>query len=559
MTLMIDDTADLWWKNAVFYCLDVETFLDGNGDGCGDFNGLTQRVDYLAGLGVTCLWLMPFYPSPNRDDGYDIIDYYGVDSRLGTLGDFVEFVRTAGDRGLKVIADLVVNHTSREHPWFQAARADRNSPYHDFYVWRDEPPEERPKDLVFPDQEDSNWEWDEKAGRYFLHRFYKHQPDLNIVHPAVREEIARIAGFWLQLGLSGFRVDAVPFLLETTGIETEPELDPHKFLRDLRAFLGRRRGDAILLGEVNLEPKEQRRFFGDEDGDELHMCLNFNINQAMALALVREEAAPLAEALRALTPIPEDDQWGNFVRNHDEWSLDKLSDAERQEVFAAFGPEADMQLFGRGLRRRLPSMLGGDQARMRMVYSLMFSLPGAPVLFYGEEIGMAENLEIKGRMSVRSPMQWSSEANAGFSTATQKKLRRPVVSGDDYGPSAVNVADQRREGDSLLNWMERLIRTRKECPEIGWGTSQLLDAGASSLFALRFDWSDRTTVVLHNLAGKRQQARLGFDRCEDWEHLHDLLGDRDPEVLQDKRLELDLDPYGYRWLRVHRKDQRFLP
>jgi trehalose synthase len=559
MTLMIDDTADLWWKNAVFYCLDVETFLDADGDGCGDFKGLTQRVDYLADLGVTCLWLMPFYPSPNRDDGYDIIDYYGVDPHLGTLGDFVEFMRTARDRGLKVIADLVVNHTSREHPWFQAARADRNSPFRDFYVWCDEPPEQGPKGLVFPDKEDSNWEWDDEAGQYFLHRFYKHQPDLNIVHPAVREEIARIAGFWLQLGLSGFRVDAVPFLLETTGIKTEPKLDPHKFLRDLRAFLGRRRGDAILLGEVNLDPEEQRRFFGDEDGDELHMCLNFNINQAMALALVREEAAPLVKASRALTPIPEDAQWGNFVRNHDEWSLDKLSDAERQEVFAAFGPEPEMQLFGRGLRRRLPTMLGGDQARIRMAYSLMFSLPGAPVLFYGEEIGMAENLAIEGRMSVRSPMQWSDEPNGGFSTAAAEALRRPVVSCDAYGPPAVNVADQRRDSASMLTWMQRLIRTRRECPEIGWGTSGLLDAGAPSIFAQRFDWSDRTTIVLHNFAGRRQQARVRFDRCEDWEGFGDLLDDSGSERLQDGQLELDLEPYGYRWLRVRRKGQRLLP
>ena len=558
MPLMIDDTADLWWKNAVFYCLDVETFFDGNGDGCGDFNGLTQRIDYLADLGVSCLWLMPFYPSPSRDDGYDIVDYYGVDSRLGTLGDFVEFMRTARDRGLKVIADLVVNHTSREHPWFQAARADRNSPYHDFYVWRDQPPEHGPKDLVFPDQEDSNWEWDGKARRYFLHRFYKHQPDLNIVHPAVREEIARIAGVWLQLGLSGFRVDAVPFLLETTGVEAAPDLDPHKFLRDLRAFLGRRCGDAILLGEVNLEPEEQRRFFGDEDGDELHMCLNFNVNQAMALALVREDATPLVEAMRALVPIPEDAQFGNFVRNHDEWSLDKLSDAEREEVFAAFGPAPDMQLFGRGLRRRLPTMLGGDQARIRMAYSLMFSLPGAPVLFYGEEIGMAENLAIEGRMSVRAPMQWSDEPNAGFSTAAPEMLRRPVVSGE-YGPAAINVADQRRDRGSLLSWMARLIRTRKECPEIGWGRSELLDSGARAVLAERFDWAGRTLLVLHNFADQPKKARLRLEDCEDCEGVSVVFGQDDAPTLRDRVVELELDSYGYCWLRVRRTGQRLLP
>jgi glycosidase len=281
----------------------------------------------------------------------------------------VEFVRTARDRGLRVIADLVVNHTSEEHPWFQSARADPKSPYRDWYVWRDEIPHDGPDGLVFPNVEDSNWEWDEKAKQYYLHRFYKHQPDLNIANPKVREEIRKIVGFWLELGLSGFRVDAVPFLLETEGISDPMEVAPHDWLRDLRGFLGRRRGDAMLLGEVNLEYEDVRRFFGDEGGDELHMCLNFNLNQALALALVRQDAGTLVHNLRAMPTLHDDDAWANFVRNHDEWSLDKLTQAERQEVFKAFGPKKEMQLFGRGLRRRLPTMLKGDQARIRMAYS----------------------------------------------------------------------------------------------------------------------------------------------------------------------------------------------
>ena len=404
--MMLARTSDLWWKNAIIYCLDVETFQDSDGDGSGDFGGLTERIDYLAGLGVTCLWLMPFFPSPNRDDGYDVTDYLSVDPRLGTLADFVEFVRTATDRGIRVIVDLVVNHTSDQHPWFQAARADPDSRCRNYYVWRDEPPENGPAGLVFPDQEESNWEYDKKAGQYYLHRFYKHQPDLNVANPAVRDAIAKIAGFWLELGLAGFRVDAVPFLLELDGITGDVDLDPHQFLRNLRAFVGRRRGDAMLMGEVNLEPEDVRRFFGDEDGDELHMCLNFNLNQSFALALAREDAAPLIHGLRSLPSLPPDAQWANFVRNHDEWSLDKLTEAERQELFQQFGPKPDMQLFGRGLRRRLPTMLNGDQARIRMAYSLAFALPGAPVLFYGEEIGMAENLAIPGRGPGRTPMQW---------------------------------------------------------------------------------------------------------------------------------------------------------
>ncbi|MDQ3709284.1 MAG: alpha-amylase family protein, partial [Actinomycetota bacterium] len=421
---------DLWWKDAVLYCLDVETFADGDGDGCGDFTGLTDRIDYLAGIGVTCLWLMPFYPTPGHDDGYDVIDFYGVDPELGTLGDFVAFVRTAAGRGLRVIVDLVVNHTSSQHPWFQQARADRGSPFRDFYVWRDEAPE-GPTDLVFPDTETSNWAYDDVAGQYYLHRFYAHQPDLNISNPAVREEIAKIMGFWLQLGVSGFRVDAVPYLLEVLP-EGKPRGDAHDVLVALRAFLSRRRGDAILLGEVNLEAQEVRRFFG-EHGDELDMQFSFLTNQALHLSLARCDDAPLRQMLQRLPDVPAGCQWANFVRNHDELTLDKLQSHERDDVFAAFGPDPDMQLFGRGLRRRLPSMVGGDRRRIELAYSLAFSLPGTPVLLYGEEIGMAENLNIPGRLSVRTPMQWTAEPGGGFSTADPASLRRPLTTGA-YGP-----------------------------------------------------------------------------------------------------------------------------
>src|ERR671915_1544793 len=337
-------TADVWWKNAIVYCLDVETFLDADGDGHGDLAGLCERIDYLGGLGVSCIWLMPFYPSRQRDDGYDITDFYGVDPRLGTHGDLVELVRTSRDRGLRVIADLVPNHTSDQHPWFQAAREGPDNPYHEFYVWADEKPEEKPGDVVFPDQEDSNWAYDRKARRWYMHRFYSHQPDLNVANPEVRDEIAQVAGFWLEQGLSGFRVDAVPFLIEPSGAPEESRQDPHELLRDLRRFIGRRNGEAVLLGEVNLRPEQQREFFGDEDGDELHLIFSFTVNQAMYLALARGEAAPLVRALEELPDIPEDCQWANFVRNHDELTLDKLSEDERQEVFAAFGPGKELQL-----------------------------------------------------------------------------------------------------------------------------------------------------------------------------------------------------------------------
>jgi trehalose synthase len=539
-------TSDLWWKNAVIYCVDVETFLDSDGDGYGDLVGLTDRIDYLAGIGVSCLWLMPFYPSVQRDDGYDITDFYGIDGRLGTAGDFAELIRTAADRGIRVIADLVVNHTSDHHPWFQAGR-DRDSPFHAFYVWADEKPPEKPGDVVFPDQENSNWHWDAKAKQWYLHRFYHHQPDLNVANSAVRDEIAQVVGYWLQQGLAGFRVDAVPFLIEPTGTPQDAIPDPHELLRDLRRSMGRRRGDAILMGEVNLPPKDQRAFFGDEAGDELHMVLSFTVNQAMYLAFARRRAEPLVRALKALPEIPSDAQWANFVRNHDELTLDKLAEDERAEVFAAFGPEPEYQLYGRGLRRRLPSMVCGDQDRVRLAYSLAFSLPGTPVLFYGEEIGMRESLAIPGRLSVRSPMQWSSERHRGFTTAHEPF--RPLA------PGEAEVAAQRRDPDSLLSWMERLIRRRRECPELGWGRVTLLDAGDPAVLAHRADWDGSAIVAVHSLAPEPREVRI---EVGDAEAAVDLFG-ADELAPRDGRVTVELGRYGHRWFRVRRPGQRVAP
>ena len=546
-------TSDVWWKNAVIYCLDVETFLDTDGDGCGDLPGLCERLDYLSGLGVDCLWLMPFMPSCQRDDGYDVTDFYGVDGRLGTHGDLLDVVRTARGSGMRVIADLVINHTSDQHPWFRRARQSRDSPFHDFYVWRDEKPEEKPGDVVFPDREDSNWAFDEQVGRWYMHRFYSHQPDLNVANPEVRDEIAQVTGFWLEQGLSGFRVDAVPFLIEPIGTPEDAHQDPHELLRDLRRFIGRRNGEVVLLGEVNLAPEEQRKFFGDEDGDELQLVFSFTVNQAMFLAFAREDATPLTQALEALPPIPEDCQWANFVRNHDELTLDKLSEEERQEVFDAFGPEKDVQLYGRGIRRRLPTMLGGDQRRIRLAYSLAFSLPGTPVLFYGEEIGMSENLAIEGRYSVRAPMQWSAEPQAGFTTA--EKAARPVVDDGPFGYRELNVTRQRRDPDSLLNWVERLIRRRRECPELGWGKPTLLDSGDSAVFAQRSDWEGSTVVAVHNLAGRDASARLELGGEGTVVNLfHD-----EEQDLQEGAFSLELPPYDARWFRVRRPGQRLPP
>ncbi len=546
--------ADLWWKNAVVYCLDVETYLDWDGDGIGDLRGVTERIDYLAGIGVSCLWLMPFYPSPNRDDGYDITDYYAVDPRLGTLGDFVVLLRTAKDRGMRVVIDLVINHTSDQHPWFKSARRSPRSPYRDYYVWRDEAPPTTPAaDLVFPDAEDSIWTKDERSGQWYLHHFYRHQPDLNYANPAVRDEIQRIAGFWLELGVDGFRVDAVPFMVE----DTDVGLDPHALFKDLRAFITRRRGDAVLLGEVNLPGKDLVRYFGDGPGDELQMLFGFPVMQATYLALVRKDARPLRAALEASPAAPRECQWARFLRNHDELTLDQLDDDERAEVFAAFGPDPGMQLFGRGLRRRLPPMLDGDQRRLRLAYSLLLSLPGTPVLYYGEEIGMGENLEIDGRMSVRTPMQWTDQRNGGFSPVPPSRLVRPAVDGR-FGPMAVNVADQRGDQDSLLNWFERMIRRRRETAELGMGQLTLLDAGHDAVLAHRVDEGPVGIVLVHNLGDEPCLVTVELGETEGCE-LTDLLEVSGQPLGDGGRLELKLEAYGFRWFRLQPADLRSAP
>jgi trehalose synthase len=547
--MRITDTSDLWWKNAVIYCLDVETFLDSDGDGQGDFQGLSQRVDYLADLGVTCLWLMPFYPSPGVDDGYDISDFYAVDPDLGTFGDFVEFVRTAKDRGMRVIIDLVVNHTSDQHPWFQSARASRDSPYRDWYVWADEPPLDGPQGVAFPDKEVSLWQYDDMAGQYYLHRFYRAQPDLNVSNPKVRDEICKIICFWSQLGLSGFRVDAVPFLIETLPSEEVDLPDPHEFLRHLRSLLGRRTGESVLLGEVNLPHEQQRDFFGEDgEGDELTMQFDFIGMQALYLSLARQDASPLIRAISERPPTSKENQWATFVRNHDELTLDKLTVPERAEVFRAFGPKPDMQLYGRGLRRRLPTMLKGDQARIRMVYSLLFSLPGTPVLFYGEEIGMGENLAEDGRMAVRTPMQWTSEPGGGFTTGDPDSVVRPFPGGA-YSPKRVNVADQRRDPESLYSFVRELVRFYRECPELGWGTFTALDCELPGIFAHRSDWEDRCVIAVHNLSAEPATVTLTLSGVTKRQQLYDVLRPGGTVVNAKGAFTVDLEGYGYRWLR----------
>lgn len=542
---------DLWYKNAIIYCLDVETFQDSNGDGIGDFPGLTDRLDYLVGLGVTCLWLLPFYPSPNRDNGYDVMDYYNVDACFGTLGDFVEFMHQAREHGIRVIIDLVVNHTSNQHPWFQAAHQDRRSPYYDYYVWAEEKPPDADQGIIFPGEQHTTWTYNEQAEAYYFHRFYQHQPDLNIANPAVREEICRIMGFWLELGVSGFRMDAAPFLIELKGIRDAPDVDPYHYLWEFREFLSWRRGDAILLAEANIPVAQLPSYVGEAGSRpaKLYMLFNFLINQQLFLAFAHQKATPLYEQLQSMPDMPYAAQWANFLRNHDELDLGRLSDEERQQVFAQFAPQPTMRLYERGIRRRLAPMFSGDQRRLALAHSLLLTLPGTPVLRYGEEIGMGDDLSLDERSSIRTAMQWADMHNGGFSSASPEQLARPVITEGAYSIAHIHVADQRRRSDSLLNVIERMIRMRKELPAFGWGEWHLIDTGNSAVLAHCCTWRGETVLAVHNLAEKPQEVTFTVpDRQAT--RLIDLLDEHHCLPGTGQRYKLDLASYGYGWFRV---------
>ncbi|RIJ41806.1 alpha-amylase family protein [Pontibacter oryzae] len=538
-------TEELWYKNAIIYSLDLETFMDVNGDGVGDFEGLARRLDYLHAMGIDTVWLAPFQPTPNKDNGYDIKDYYGVDPRHGSSGNFVEFMHQANKRGIKVIIDLVVNHTSDQHPWFKEARSHEDSKYRDWYIWSKERPSDWNEGMVFPGVQEETWTYDEKAKSYYFHRFYSFQPDLNIENPAVREEICRIMGFWLELGVAGFRVDAVPFILETTAPgKATPEMR-FEYLREMRRFLQWRRGDAILLGEANVLPEDSKAYFGHE-GSGIQLMFNFYVNQYMFYALATGDIGPLQEALeetRVEFPIS---QWAHFLRNHDELDLGRLTEEQRQKVFARFGPEEHMQLYERGIRRRLLPMLG-NRPQTEMAYSLMFSLPGTPVIRYGDEIGMGDDLSLEERKAVRTPMQWSDDKQAGFSTAD--KLVHPVIDKGPYAYRHINVENQRREPDSLLNWMTTLIRLRQECTEIGWGDWQLIDTDDANVLGMHYSWQGSSLLIFHNFDEKAHEIVINL-KSEKETKLIDLMVKYTSEADAKGRHHITLDAYGYRWFRA---------
>ncbi|HXW06075.1 MAG TPA: alpha-amylase family protein [Vicinamibacterales bacterium] len=537
---------DLWYRNAIIYCLDVEKYMDLDGDGVGDFEGLSARLPHLAGLGITCVWLLPFSKSPNRDNGYDVTDYYSVHEKHGSLGDFVEFANHARSLGIRVVVDLVVNHTSIDHPWFQHARRDPASPFRDWYVWSKERPANHDKGMVFPGVQKTTWTWDDTAGAYYFHRFYEHQADLNTANPAVREEITKIMGFWLELGISGFRLDAVPFLIGRKGADVDrAELD-YDLLHQMRDFLQWRRRDAILLAEANVPPDESKAYFGDQ-GDHLQMMLNFPVNQRLWYALATGDIGPLQWAIRETRSVPAHAQFVQFLRSHDECDLGRLTDEQRQKVFEACGPDPSMQLYDRGIRRRLAPMLHGDRRRIELAFSLLLSLPGTPMLQYGDEIGIWDDLSLPERECARTAMQWSDEHYGGFSTS--REIVVPIVEDEVHGYRAINVASQRRDPDSLLNWTERRIRARKELPELGWGDCEVLETHAPPVMALRYEWRNTAVVSLHNFAATEQTARVDVG-IDGGGQLCDYFGDNHSRAAPSGRHEITLGPYAHRWYRV---------
>ncbi|MBU2661900.1 alpha-amylase family protein [Actinoplanes bogorensis] len=545
--------TDRWYRKAVVYCADIDTFADSNGDGCGDIRGMIGRLDYLARLGVNCLWLNPIHPTPDRDDGYDVSDFYNIDPRFGNLGDFAELLHQAGNLGIKVIIDLVVNHTSDQHPWFQSARSSPDSPYRDWYVWSETEPSDRKQGMVFPGEQDETWSYDRTAKLWFYHRFYKFQPDLNINNPEVREEIKKICAFWLQLGVAGFRMDAVPFIIEQTEPGNPDSPKDMDFLSELRQHVQWRKGDAVLLAEANVEPDQLGQFFGDGGGsnNRIHMLFDFMLNGRMILALAREDAEPIIDGLKDTPKLPEGGQWATFLRNHDEIDLSRLTAEQRNEVFAKFGPEPEMQLYGRGIRRRLAPMLGNDRRRLELAYALQFSLRGTPVLRYGEEIGMGDDLGEDGRYAIRTGMQWSHLPNGGFSSAKTTDLARPVISGGDFGWEKVNVTRQRHDPKSLLSWFERMIRTLREAPEVGTGSCTHVDVPApTSVLVHRADGETGTMVFVHNLGSEAATVDLSSLYAEA-EMPNDVLADQEyAELGQCDKVEVA--GHGYRWIRLRR-------
>lgn len=537
--------SPLWYKKAVFYEAPVRAFCDSNGDGKGDLVGLTQKMDYLVDLGVDCIWLNPVYPSPLKDDGYDISDYCAIHPDYGTLRDFTTMIKEAHQRGLRIITDLVVNHTSDQHPWFQAARSSRNSPNRDYYVWSDTDQKFAGVRIIFVDSEKSNWTWDEVAGQFFWHRFYSHQPDLNYENPQVRDEMLAVLKFWLDFGVDGFRVDAVPYLFEREGTSCENLPETHAYLKELRAFVDEKYPGRILLCEANQWPKDVRLYFGHmtaADGNEFHMAFHFPLMPRIFMALKSEDTTPIQWTLENMPEIPPAAQWCTFLRNHDELTLEMVTEEERQWMWQQYAPEARMRL-NLGIRRRLAPLLNNDRQLIELANSLLFSLPGTPIIYYGDEIGMGDNIWLPDRNGVRTPMQWDASPSAGFSSSTQ--LYSPVIDMPPFDYPTVNVATQRADSASLWHTIQRMIQRHKQHPALGEGDFTWLDSGKKAVIAFYRSTEGERILTVHNLSNQSQHVEL--DLFHPTTSLTDLFTSRQFPIYN-TRLDLDLAPHQYLWL-----------
>jgi len=539
---------NLWYKDAVIYQLHVRTFSDSNGDGIGDFAGLTQRLDYLQDLGITAIWLLPFYPSPLRDDGYDIADYSSVHPSYGSLDDFKTFLSAAHNRGIRIIIEMVLNHTSDQHPWFKEARSSHDNPKRDWYVWSETDTRYEGVPIIFVDTETSNWAWDPISKSYYWHRFFSHQPDLNFDNPAVLEALWEVMRFWLDLGVDGFRFDAVPYLVEREGTLCQNLPETHAIIRNLRKRMDQAYPGRMLLAEANNWPDDVRPYFGD--GDEFHAAFHFPLMPRMFMSVKLEDRKPIIDVLEKTPEIPGTCQWCIFLRNHDELTLEMVTDVERDYMYDEYAVDKTMRI-NRGIRRRLAPMMDNDRRRIELLNGLLMSMPGTPIVYYGDEIGMGDNIYLGDRNGVRTPMQWNGERNAGFSSADPERLYSPVISNAVYGSQVINVDSQERSGHSLLRWMKSLIQLRNTFQVFGRGTIQFLKPSNHRVLAYVRQLGDETVLVVNNLSNSAQAVELDVRRFKG--HIPiEMFGRNLFPRFGDLPYLLTLGPYQFYWFQLRR-------
>ncbi len=539
---------ELWFKDAVFYEAPIKSFFDSTGDGVGDLAGMTERLDYIRDLGVDCIWLLPMYPSPGLDDGYDIADFTSVHTDVGSIEDFRLFMETAHSKGLRVVADLVMNHTSDQHPWFQEARANPDSPYRNYYVWSDDPEQYAGVRIIFTDTNTSNWTYDQKAGQYFWHRFFSHQPDLNYESPDVHREMLDVCRFWLNLGLDGFRCDAVPYLYEREGTICENLPETHEFLAKLRRVVDDEFPGTVLLAEANQWPSDVVEYFGTDEAPEFHMAFHFPLMPRMYMAMRRETRTPIVEVMESTPAIAEHSQWAIFLRNHDELTLEMVTDADRDYMYYEYAKDPRMRI-NVGIRRRLAPLLDNGRRQIEMMNSLLFSMPGSPVLYYGDEIGMGDNIYLGDRNGVRTPMQWSGDRNAGFSRADWARLYSPVIMDPVYGYTAVNVEAQTRVPTSLLNWMKRMIAVRKRYHAFGRGTIRFLHPENLKVLVYLREWEGQVILCVVNLSRFVQFAELDLSEFNGWQPV-ELIGEIRFPNIGELPYFVTLGPHAFYWFRL---------